>query len=174
MSIENFYNSNYGGISKMFKNLLLLLFLLLITMLSACSTKREVVYETIYPSLPQLSEPNVLSLDTCQWTYPIIKDDKVFIGLDEYNFKCYIENDSTFGWCHYAFRYINCIDTLKEIDFYTRDTIRAMKTGKHNFGNINAVTDEDFKRLGWISLVDLYNLYHEDFDYYCEIIDLIN
>ena len=76
----------------MFKNLLLLLFLLLITMLSACSTKREVVYETIYPSLPQLSEPNVLSLDTCQWTYPIIKDDKVFIGLDEYNFKCYIEN----------------------------------------------------------------------------------
>ena len=77
---------------RMIKNLLLLLFLLLITMLSACSTQKEIVYTTIYPSLPPLQEPNVLSLDTCQWTYPLIKDEKVFIGLDETNFKCYVEN----------------------------------------------------------------------------------
>lgn len=76
----------------MFKNLLLLLFLLLITILSACSTQKEVVYTTIYPSLPPLQEPNVLSLDTCQWTYPLVKDEKVLIGLDETNFKCYVKN----------------------------------------------------------------------------------
>ena len=93
--------------------------------------------------------------------------------LNYKNFKCYIENENTFGWCHYAFRYINTVETLKEIDFYTRDTLRAMKTGKHNFGNIKAISDDEFKELGWISLVDLYNLYHSDFDYYLEVIDLL-
>ena len=93
--------------------------------------------------------------------------------LNYKNFKCFIENENTFGWCHYAFRYINTIDTLKEIDFYTRDTLRAMKTGKHNFGNIKAISEEEFRELGWISLVDLYNLYHSDFDYYLEVIDLL-
>lgn len=60
--------------------------------LCACSTQKEVVYTTIYPSLQPLQEPNVLSLNTCQWTYPLIKDEVVFIGLDEENFKCYVEN----------------------------------------------------------------------------------
>lgn len=93
--------------------------------------------------------------------------------LNYKNFKCYIEFDSTFGWCHYAFRYINTIQSLIEIDFYTRDTLRAMKTGRHNKNNVKALSDEDFKRLGWVSLVDLYKLYTEDFDYYCEIIELL-
>lgn len=93
--------------------------------------------------------------------------------LNYKNFKCYIEFDSTFGWCHYAFRYINTIQSLIEIDFYTRDTLRAMKTGKHNKNNVKALSDDDFKRLGWVSLVDLYKLYIEDFDYYCEIIELL-
>ena len=63
-------------------------------LLSGCSlfTNEKVVYSTVYPSLPPLESPNVLSLNTCQWEYPLIKDEKVFIGLDEQNFKCYIEN----------------------------------------------------------------------------------
>lgn len=93
--------------------------------------------------------------------------------LNYKNFKCYIENQSTFGWCHYAFRYITTIDSLREIDFYTRDTLRAMKTGKHNKANFKKMTDEEFKELGWVSLVDLYILFKSDFDYYCEIIELL-
>jgi len=73
-------------IFKIFTAIIVVLFL------CACSIQKEVVYTTIYPSLPPLQEPNVLSLDTCQWTCPLVKDEKVFIGLDETNFKCYVEN----------------------------------------------------------------------------------
>lgn len=89
------------------------------------------------------------------------------------NFKCYLDHDNTFGWCHYAFRYITTIQSLRELDFYTKDTLRAMKTGKHNKANIKAVSDEELRELGWVSLVELYKLYKFDFDYYCEIIDLL-
>lgn len=89
------------------------------------------------------------------------------------NFKCYIEKEAQFGWCHYMFRYITTDKSLKELDLYFKDTLRAMKTGKHNKANYKALTDVDFREMGWISLVQLYHLYKKDFDYYCEVIDLI-
>lgn len=89
------------------------------------------------------------------------------------NFKCYIENDAQFGWCHYMFRYITTDKQLKELDLYFKDTLKAMKTGKHNKANHKALTDDDFKEMGWVSLVQLFHLYRRDFDYYCEVIDLL-
>lgn len=67
---------------------------IILMILSGCSlfSNEKVIYSTVYPSLPPLQEPNVLSLNTCEWEYPLYKDDKVFVGLDEKNFKCYIEN----------------------------------------------------------------------------------
>ena len=65
------------------------------------------------------------------------------------------------------------IDSLREIDFYMRDTLRAMKTGKHNKANVNAIDDEEFKELGWVSLVDMFYLYKKDIDYYMEIVELM-
>ena len=89
------------------------------------------------------------------------------------NMFCIIENETSFGWCHYAFRYITTVDSLREIDYYMRDTLRAMKTGRHNSANVNAIDDEEFKELGWVSLVDMYYLYKKDFDYYMEIVELM-
>ena len=93
--------------------------------------------------------------------------------INNKNFKCYIRNEGTFGWCHYMFRYITTTDSLKEIDLYTKDTLRAMKTGHHNKANYKAVAEEEFAEMGWVSLVQLYNLYRTDFDYYCEVISLL-
>ena len=96
--------------------------------------------------------------------------------IRQFNYKnmfCVINNMETFGWCHYAFRYINTIQSLKEIDFYFKDTLRAMKTGKHNKANFKAISDEEFKELGFVSLVDMYILYKQDFDYYMEIVELM-
>lgn len=93
--------------------------------------------------------------------------------LNNKNFKCYINNDSTFGWCHYAFRYITTEESLREIDLYTKDTLRALKTGKHNKANYKAISEDEFRVLGWVSLVQLYHLYRKDFDYYCETIELL-
>lgn len=71
----------------MIKKILLIFSILL---LCACSSKKEVVYTTIYPTLPQLQTPNVLTLKACKWTQS--SDDKIFIGMDEENFKCYLKN----------------------------------------------------------------------------------
>ena len=48
---------------------------------------------------------------------------RIIRQLNNKNMFCIIGNESTFGWCHYAFRYINTIESLIEIDFYTRDTL---------------------------------------------------
>lgn len=98
---------------------------------------------------------------------------RIIRQLNNKNMFCIIGNESTFGWCHYAYRYINTIESLIEIDFYTRDTLRAMKTGKHNKANYKAISDDEFKSLGWVSLVDMYKLYKEDFDYYIEIVEIM-
>lgn len=98
---------------------------------------------------------------------------RIIRQLNNKNFKCYINNEATFGWCHYCFRYITTIESLQEIDFYTRDTLRAMKTGKHNKANIKALSEQELHKLGWVSLVELYYLYKRDFDYYCEVIELV-
>lgn len=80
---QKFYD--FGGRSMIFA---------LAILLSGCSlfTEEKVIYSTIYPSLPPLQEPNVLNLNACEWTYPENPDSKVFIGMDEKNFKCYVEN----------------------------------------------------------------------------------
>ena len=93
--------------------------------------------------------------------------------INNKNFKCYIRNEATFGWCHYMFRYITTTDSLKELDLYTKDTLRAMKTGHHNKTNYGAISEDEFLQIGWVSLVQLYRLFKTDFDYYCEVISLI-
>ncbi len=93
--------------------------------------------------------------------------------LNNKNFKCYIRDEALFGWCHYIFRYITTDESLKEIDQYTKDTLRAMKTGCHNKANINAISEDEFRSMNWVSLVQLYHIYKKDFEYYCEVISII-
>lgn len=88
-------------------------------------------------------------------------------------YKSYIKDERKFGWAFYAFRYITVLDSLTEIDFYLRDRLRYLKTGKNNKANVKALTDEDFRALGVLSLYDMYILFHDDFDYYCEVAYLI-
>ena len=98
---------------------------------------------------------------------------RIMRKLNNKNFKCFIYNEEQFGWCAYAFPRITTTETLKELDLYTKKCLRAMKTGKHNKANYKAMTEEEFHSLGWVSLVQLYWLFKKDFDYYCEIIELL-
>lgn len=97
---------------------------------------------------------------------------RIIRQLNNKNFFCAINHDATFGWAMYSFSKINTIQSLKEIDFYTKDTIRAMKTGKHNKANCAAITDEEFHQLGYLSLVEMYMLYRQDYDYFMEVIEV--
>lgn len=79
--------------------------------------------------------------------------------LKRYNhrvYKCYIQDKSKFGWAYYAFRYINTMDTIRELDFYLKDRIRQLITGKNNASNIKKVPDEKLKELGYVSLCEMY------------------
>ena len=98
---------------------------------------------------------------------------RVIRKINNKNLFCAINNDSSFGWAMYAFPRITTTETLKEIDLYTKDTIRAMKTGKHNKANYKKMTEDEFHQLGWISLVQMYYLYKNDYDYFMEIIELL-
>ena len=71
--------------------IMIIIFLVLI-LLSGCASEKEIVYSTIYPNLNELQSPLVLNTKACTWTYPLVKDEKVFVGLDEEQFRCYIEN----------------------------------------------------------------------------------
>ena len=97
--------------------------------------------------------------------------------LRRFNYKnmiCSLTGDNTFGWCGYSFKYITTKDSLKEIDLYVKDCIRALKTGKHNKANYKAVSEEEFNSLGFTSLVTMYHTYKYDKDYYYELIDLLS
>lgn len=93
--------------------------------------------------------------------------------LNNKNFKCFINHEGTFGWCHYCFRYITTVYSLREIDYYTKDMLRYLKTGKHNKANYHKITEEEFHNLGFVSLVELYYLYKQDFALYCETIEVL-
>lgn len=83
-------------------------------------------------------------------------------------YKSYVFDPKKYGWGYYVFQNINTIESLREIDFYLRDQLRYLKTGKHNKANVNALTDIDFKYLGVLSLVDMYIEFKQDKDYYIE------
>lgn len=97
---------------------------------------------------------------------------RIIRQLNNKNFFCALNHDNTFGWAMYSFPRITTTDSLKEIDLYCKDTIRAMKTGKHNKANYRKMTEEEFHDLGWLSLVQMYNIYKRDYDYFMEIIDV--
>lgn len=98
---------------------------------------------------------------------------KVFRKYNKRVYKTYIEDESKFGWAYYVFRYINTMDTIRELDFYLKDRVRQMITGKNNSANIRKVPNEMLEELGYISLCGMYKKFREDFDMYCDTVDLI-
>jgi hypothetical protein len=88
-------------------------------------------------------------------------------------YKCYIQDASKFGWAYYAFRYINTVETIRQLDFYLKDRIRQMITGKNNSANIKKVPNDKLAELGYISLCEMYIKFKKDFDMYCDSVDLI-
>lgn len=47
-----------------------------------------------------------------------------------------------------------------------------MKTGRHNKANAKKMSYEEFKSLGYLSLVEMYRLYKTDYDYYVETVEI--
>ena len=97
---------------------------------------------------------------------------RIIRQLNNKNFFCAVNNNSAFGWAMYSFPKITTTASLKEIDSYTKDTLRAMKTGKHNKANYKAISEEEFHSLGWLSLVEMFSLFREDYEYFMEVVEV--
>lgn len=86
-------------------------------------------------------------------------------------YRAYVMDMSKYGWGYYAFRYINTDKTLKALDIYIKDTIRALKTGRHNKRNMTAVSDAEWSCMHYLSTVEMYQLFNaNDFEYYCDVV----
>lgn len=59
----------------------------------ACTqTKTEIVYKSVYPELPELESPLILSTNACHFSMPKDETDDVYVGFDKENYKCYLKN----------------------------------------------------------------------------------
>lgn len=81
-------------------------------------------------------------------------------------FKSFIIDERKFGWGYYAFRFVTMTKTLTALDFYLKDQLRYLKTGKHNKHNWYAISEEEFSSMGYLSLYEMYGLFIKDFDEY--------
>lgn len=85
-------------------------------------------------------------------------------------YKPYIIDANKFGWSYYMFRYITITGSLRELDFYIKDTTRYLLSGRHHKSNFSQFPDDKIKSLGYVSLVELYNNFRYDIDYYYTLV----
>lgn len=78
------------------------------------------------------------------------------------------------GRITYAFGNATRVDTLLELDFYIKDSLRYVFTGKHNKANSRVMPTEKLEALGYVPIIKLYNLYKMDKDIFYNEIDLLN
>lgn len=97
---------------------------------------------------------------------------KILRRINNKNFFCAVGSSNQFGWGLYSYPKITTTKTLYELDMHTKECIRSMRTGKHNRSNINAVSDDELKSMGYLSLVQMYNLYRADRDYFNEVLEI--
>ena len=97
---------------------------------------------------------------------------KILRRINNKNFFCAVGSSNQFGWGLYSYPKITTTKTLYELDMYTKECIRSMKTGKHNRSNINAVSDDELKSMGYLSLVQMFKLYRTDRDYFNEVLEI--
>lgn len=113
-----------------------------------------------------------------RYAIEIDKEDKLKVLKDilrRWNYVVYIsyiEDARRFGWGYYAFRYIENRKSLHEIDKYMLDRLRYLLTGKNNKAN-GRISREFFEEYGFLPLEEMWELFMEDFDYYCERVSLI-
>jgi len=104
---------------------------------------------------------------------PYKEAQKLFREFNSRVYKSYLRDKKKFGWAYYSFRYVNTMETLRELDFYLKDRARYLITGKNNRANHRSVPDSVLEELGYQSLCKMFKMFKSDFDYYCDSVDLM-
>lgn len=85
--------------------------------------------------------------------------------INDYLYLAYMKNPSNFGWAHYFFSLCTTDKTIRELDFFVKDHLKAMYTGKWNsVTNMHKTSNEDLESMGYVSMKNRYDLFKIDRD----------
>lgn len=83
--------------------------------------------------------------------------------INDYLYLAYMKNPSNFGWAHYFFSLCTTDKTIRELDFFVKDHLKAMYTGKWNsVTNMHKTSNEDLESMGYVSMKNRYDLFKID------------
>lgn len=74
--------------------IVIIAFIIALLITGCVKTKTEYVYKSIYPNLPDVSYPQTLRAEICKFSP--VNDEKVIVGYDKENLKCYLNNQEVF------------------------------------------------------------------------------
>ena len=80
--------------------------------------------------------------------------------INDYLYLAYMKNPSNFGWAHYFFSLCTTDKTIRELDCFVKDHLKAMYTGKWNaVTNMHKTSNEDLEAMGYVSMKNRYDLF---------------
>lgn len=85
-------------------------------------------------------------------------------AITKYVYGC---GDSSFSWMEYFGKLCTTDKTIRELEYWTREQIRFIYTGKHNTKtNANKTSNETLRDLGWISMKQMYDVLNANSNVY--------
>jgi hypothetical protein len=83
--------------------------------------------------------------------------------INDYMYLAYMKNPNNFGWAHYFFSLCTTDKTIRELDYFVKDHIKAMYTNKWNsVTNMHKTSNDDLESMGYVSMKNRYDLFKMD------------
>lgn len=80
--------------------------------------------------------------------------------INNYLYLSYMKNPKNFGWGFYFYSLCTTDKTIRELDYFVKDHIKAMYTGKWNsVTNMNKTSNEELEQMGYLSMVHMFKLF---------------
>ena len=80
--------------------------------------------------------------------------------INNYLYLSYMKNPKNFGWGFYFYSLCTTDKTIRELDYFVKDHIKAMYTNKWNsVTNMHKTSNEELERMGYLSMVHMFKLF---------------
>ena len=72
----------------------------------------------------------------------------------------YMNNPNNFGWGFYFYSLCTTDKTIRELDYFVKDHIKAMYTNSWNaVTNMHKTSNEELEQMGYLSMVHMFKLF---------------
>lgn len=85
---------------------------------------------------------------------------KAIKQINNYLYLSYMKNPKNFGWGFYFYSLCTTDKTIRELDYFVKDHVKSMYTGKWNsVTNMNKTSNEELEQMGYLSMVHMFKLF---------------